>query len=304
MSATTLCFANIKGGVGKTTLAVNLAHALALDHQARVLVVDMDPQLNASTTLLGIEAFERYRKTHRSIYNFFDTAPDQLLGIEGGRAVQPSQVKPVDTGKGFDLILGALRLAYLELRSIEGHPLPITGLRDGLLACGAKDRYDYIIIDTPPSPSHYLVTSLIAADFFVAPSRADFMSIQGLALFQRIYETLRQHPAFPITAEPLGVILTLVQNDRQENDGRTALQDIIAASASSPDPFESQIDPRFFRPFDGKLRSNVEVPRYQERQKLIREMPKCTRAGTLRNHLTQLANELRYRCLEQRAAYV
>jgi chromosome partitioning protein len=284
LSASTICFANIKGGVGKTTLTVNVAHVLAQDLGRRVLVVDMDPQLNATTALLPYQRVQDFRASHGSVHRFFDTcgpgsglSPDTLG--PGGDPV------PVPTGKGFDLILGALDTAFLELRALDtARPLDPDALRNGLRRIGAYEAYDHILIDTPPTPSFYLVAALKAADRFVSPAKPDHLSIQGLGLFARVYQTLCDHRDFAITALPLGVILTLAQNPAQEREGRQR----VAAIARQADFFR----PDFFHVFDGCLPLCAAVTREQESQRLILELPQRGPVRAAAIALRKIAGEL------------
>jgi chromosome partitioning protein len=263
MSASIICFANIKGGVGKTTLAINVAHALAKELVRRVLVVDMDPQINATTALLPFPVIQGFRETHGSVYQLFDNA-GVGTGLDLKTLIPPEKVRPVPTGKGFDLLIGALDTAFLELRLPSSKPaLDFDALKRGLQRCGVMEQYDHIIIDTPPTPSFYLVASLKAATHFVVPSRHDYLSIQGLGLFARVYRTLHDHRDLAITAQPLGVVLTMVQNGAQEREGLKRLEGLAHGNQDCP--------PAFFEPFAGTLPVSVAVARDQEKQRLIRE---------------------------------
>ncbi len=284
MNASTICFANIKGGVGKTTLAINVAHVLANELGRRVLVVDMDPQLNATTALLPFPAIQRFRDSHRSVHQFFDSRGNGC-GLSPDALDPAGEVRPAPTGKGFDLILGALDTAFLELRTLDGaKTLDQAALREGLRRIGAYETYDHILIDTPPTPSVYLVASLLAADHFVAPTKPDHLSIQGLGLFARVYKTLCDHQDFAITARPLGVVLTLAQTPAQERDGRKQIEQIAREARF--------FRPEFFEVFDGCLPQCAAVTREQADQKLILELRRSGPVRAAATALRKIAGEL------------
>lgn len=284
MSASTICFANIKGGVGKTTLAINVAHALATELGRRVLVVDMDPQLNATTALLPYDKVQSYRQTHGSVYQLFDPRSTGT-GLDPHTLSPAGAVLPVPTGKGFDLILGALDTAFLELRLPGNGPnLDFEALRDGLRACGVFEQYDHILIDTPPTPSVYLVAALKAATHFVVPTRHDHLSIQGLGLFARVYKTLCDHRDYAITAKPLGVVLTLAQNAAQEREGRIRLEKI----SEKADYFR----PEFFDVFDGCLPLCAAITKDQADHRLILELRRSTPVNNAVTSLRKITGEL------------
>jgi chromosome partitioning protein len=282
MSAAITCFANIKGGVGKTTLVINVAHTLATELGQRVLVVDMDPQINATTALFPFEKTQGLREKNGSVYQIFTRA----TGFPGmdRRLFQSVEVKPVPTGKGFDLILGALDLAFLELRLPEAAPpLDFKALGEKLQAAGWLEQYDHILIDTPPTPSFYLIASLKAASHFVIPTRYDHLSVQGVGLLARVYETLRAHQDYAITAQSLGVVITLVQNPAQLKQGLRMLEDVGRGIDLGDD---------FFKPFDGYLPLSADVGKAQAGHRLIRELPERGNVKAAQVEMLKITSEL------------
>lgn len=307
MAATTICFANIKGGVGKTTLAVNVAHFLARKREKKVLVVDIDPQLNASTSVLPFRETVIRRLTHHSVRNFFhptgevvelppgggqDPELAEVIRSHGGnlKSVQPGEVKAVTTQKGFDLLLGSMDLALLELN----HDPEARGkLRAGLEAVGAYEVYDFIVIDTPPTPSTYLISALVAADYFVAPSRGDFLSAQGLALFRRVYHALQHTDRKPfIRARPLGVILSMVESEGHYNEGQ-----LLMKRASQ----REKEYPEFFEPFNAALWTYRSISQGLDRQRLILDLP--LHRPRPKEQLEKIGRELLSRITEARKSH-
>ncbi len=162
--------ANQKGGVGKTTLTVNLSAALT-SRGKKVLVVDTDPQGNATTSLIGLEDL--------------DTT---LLEVVMDDADVDSAIISVEKSFGTIHLLPAppdLALANIE---IEGAGT-LSYMKDILHPI--KNSYDYILIDTPPSVSSLMLSSLIASDGVIVPLQAEFLALEGLSQMWKLMETIR-----------------------------------------------------------------------------------------------------------------
>ena len=161
---------NQKGGVAKTTTAVNLATALAATGR-RALVVDLDPQGNASTGL-GI-------------------APDRRrlgawdLMLAGARLDDAAMATGL---AGFDIVPSTARLFGAEIE-LAAAPRRETRLRGAL--GGAAGRYDYVLIDCPPSLGLLTVNALAAAGRVLAPLQTEFLALEGLVLLRQTVEAVR-----------------------------------------------------------------------------------------------------------------
>jgi chromosome partitioning protein len=189
-----LAIVNQKGGVGKTTTAVNLAAGLALAERP-TLIVDLDPQGNA-TTGLGVQK-SGLRPT---VYHV-------LLGGEAAEKAIRDTVVP-----GLKLLPADIDLvgAEIELVGIERRE---HRLRDVLEVVSAA--YDYIIIDCPPSLGLLTINALVAADRVLVPLQCEFYALEGLAhLLKRTVKLVREklNPGLDL----LGILLTMF-------DGRTSL---------------------------------------------------------------------------------
>jgi chromosome partitioning protein len=195
----TIACANQKGGVGKTTTVVNLGAYLALAGD-RVLVVDLDPQGNA-TSGLGIDRATLERSVYEAV---IDQVPLRDLAIETGIA-------------NLSLVPSAIALAGAE---VELAPLEQRERRLARLTRVAADDFDHIFIDCPPSLGLLTVNALTAADGVLIPLQCEYYALEGLTQLIATVNLVRDHlnPALAVN----GVVLTMF-------DSRTNLSAQVAA---------------------------------------------------------------------------
>ena len=166
-----LCFANQKGGVGKTTSALNIAACLARAGK-QVLLVDADPQGNA-TSGIGV----RRKDTSKTIY-------DVLIG----QATAAEAV--IRTGvKGLSLLPSGIDLVGAEL-DLADEPRRESRLKDALDS--VRGEYDYILIDCPPALGLVTVNTLVAADGVVIPMLCEYYSLEGLSQLSSTIRLIRK----------------------------------------------------------------------------------------------------------------
>jgi chromosome partitioning protein len=194
---------NQKGGVGKTTTAINLGTALAAIGE-KVLIVDMDPQGNASTGL-GVP-----RETRRiTIYDV----------IVDGRSVHDAAVRTAVPG--LDIIPADADMSGVEIELSQADRRSYR-LRDALAAQGGEGqtRYDYVLIDCPPSLNLLTLNAMAAADGVLVPLQCEFFALEGLTQLMKTIEMVRQ--SLNPTLEIQGLVLTMY-------DRRNALSGQVAA---------------------------------------------------------------------------
>lgn len=181
----TIACANQKGGVGKTTTVVNLASYLALAGD-RVLVIDLDPQGNA-TSALGID-----RARDRSVY---DAVIDDVQLAELATETQ------VD---GLNLIPSSMALAgaEVELTSLEQRERRLAGLLGPV-----RSEYDYILIDCPPSLGLLTINALTAADSTLVPIQCEYFALEGLGQLLATIRLITDH--LNPRLEVKGAVLTM-----------------------------------------------------------------------------------------------
>ncbi len=206
--AITLAFCNQKGGVGKTTTAVNLGACLA-DAGARVLLVDLDPQGNASTGI-GIARSE------------IDTGTYEVLG-----GTDPATAIVKAALPNLDVLPSTIDLAGAEIELVSAFARE-SKLRGALAK--VRDAYDYILIDSPPSLGLLTINALVAADAVVIPIQCEYYALEGLGQLLKTIDLVRD--GLNQSLDVGGVVLTMYDartrlSEQVVQDVRAHLGDVV-----------------------------------------------------------------------------
>lgn len=201
---------NMKGGVGKTTLAVNIADCLTRQHSAKVLMLDVDPQFNGTQCLMSPDEYVTHRADYKdTMLDLFDRKRVKASAVHGASAVDIKtldQVEVVRVRKNLFLLPGSLDLYRLEMAPGEGRE---NRLKAYITAISEKADYDYIIIDTPPTPSVWMTSALIASDYYLIPVKPDPLSLTGLDLLRSIVDDRKEN--YGLSVNCAGVVLTMTR---------------------------------------------------------------------------------------------
>ena len=203
MSTMILSVANQKGGVGKTTTSVNLSACIA-EKGKSVLLIDFDAQANA-TSGLGVEKTEGV-----SLYPV-------LLGQADPRDfIRPTAIKRLD------LIPAEVNLAGAEIE-VARLDRYLHRLRDALQPLVDENRYDYILIDCPPSLGILTMNALCASHGLIMPIQCEYYALEGLSVMVRLIQQLRESNANP-NLEVEGIVMTMF--DSRTNLAQQVVQQV------------------------------------------------------------------------------
>lgn len=197
-----ISFINQKGGVGKTTTCVNIASYLAVMGK-KVLMVDLDPQGNASSSL-GINKDDKPKTIYSVIVDDNEIEEVVLKTKIAGLDIIPS-----------DLDLAGAEIELVQMNNREKIVRKILNK--------VKSSYDYICIDCPPSLGLLTVNALTASDSIIIPIQCEYFALEGLSQLMYTFKLVKKHLNPDIDVE--GVVLTM--KDSRSNLGQQVSQDIV-----------------------------------------------------------------------------
>lgn len=234
MPASVISFINMKGGVGKTTLCVGIAEFMANFLDKRVLVIDVDPQFNATQSLLGhygrVDEYLDQLQTNKITIRRIFEVPTSIM--DTAQAVRPVDVI-TQVSDNLDVILGDINIIF----DTSQESVRIFKIKRFIDDNNLRDQYDYIFLDSPPTISIFTDASLVASDFYVVPVKIDHYSILGATSLVSVVRNVR-HNHNP-NIKHLGFVYTNTDDE------------LTLKTSRIKDSFEEQFSQFYF--FENKL---------------------------------------------------
>nr|WP_314983532.1 AAA family ATPase [uncultured Pantoea sp.] len=189
MSAPVISFINMKGGVGKTTLCVGIGEYLANFLDKKVLIIDIDPQFNATQSILSkYNRVQEYLDDHlentKTIRRIFETK-SSLTG-----KVQPASPDDIviKMSENLDMVFGDINTIF----DIEQPAARLHKLKRFIEENDLKNKYNYIFIDSPPTISLFTDAALVASDYYLVPVKIDHYSILGASSLLSVISNIQE----------------------------------------------------------------------------------------------------------------
>lgn len=263
----------MKGGVGKTTLSTNVAYCLATHLNKKVLLIDIDPQFNATQCFFSSDDYMQYLQEKKStIIDLFADNIVKVSTVEGAQeatAKTYDQVVPHKVNDNLYILPGNLNLYQIEVSAGSGKE---NRLKKYLKEMERIHQFDYVVIDTPPTPSVWMTSALIASNYYVMPIKPDPISFTGMSLLQSIIK--QKQNDFDLELTCIGIVLTMtkhntiVYNKCIETINGNDSQKKLLISKDIPD--------------------RTDIPKFQMNQKFILDLDN----PQLKSNLTSIVNEI------------
>ena len=217
--AVTISLINMKGGVGKTTLTIALAEFMAIEHGLKVLVIDLDPQSNATACLMDLVEWKRRNMRGQTIMRLFlDTF--KKWPVFSPREALVKNASNIGGGvEGLDLMPSGQELIDLQdslLAAFSGPGEEASSLyllRDSL--AGLLPEYDIVLVDCPPSLGIITQNGLAVSDYYLIPVIPETMSIHGIPQIVARVNRFKRETGLHI--KPLGLVVTRYREQNNEH---------------------------------------------------------------------------------------
>ncbi len=202
---------NMKGGVGKTATSVNVAAYIASDYKVNVLLIDLDPQTNATFSLVSKEDWLKWEESHGTLYDIFDINATSNLDGEHIDVEDCIMSEVVPKIPDLDLLPSHIKTIDVEmtLARVPRYFVVLSQTLDKI-----KDDYDIIICDCPPNLSMLTHNGLFMSDTYIIPIEPDFLAAIGAEILRTKIEHIKGQ--LEITPELLGVVYTKVRSQETQ----------------------------------------------------------------------------------------
>ncbi|MEQ8756937.1 MAG: ParA family protein [Coleofasciculus sp. G1-WW12-02] len=225
MTAQVISSINMKGGVGKTALTVNLAASLAHNYNKRILVVDLDPQTNATFSLITKDHWDKWIHSKLTLADLMSQSEEFNLSRKRPN-IEDAIIKNVGGNiKGLDLIPSHLRLTFIDIK------LAIVSHREMILKKNLEsilNQYDYILCDCPPNLSISTQNGLAASNYYIIPVFPEPLAALGLGLINNKIKELNEYRT-GAEIKSLGIVFT--KYDLRINETELSASEIAEANS-------------------------------------------------------------------------
>lgn len=260
-----ISFVNMKGGVGKTTICVNIAAQLAKTNK-KILVIDMDPQMNASQYLLSPDIIESLINNHHTIYNLYEDTFNENFNYLTGNELHEDLMEHIDDNcsiiqqakENLDVICGDLRMTNVDEKDGTISDILNAFIEENNL----QDTYNFIFIDCPPTQSIYTISAFKASNFYLIVIKPDYLSTIGLSLFQKMISSFNSRRGKKEKLNCLGIVINLYQPQTDyHKDKVSELKSIY----------------KFSNFFTTKIANKSAIAKYSEEHKFMYDINGCKR---------------------------
>jgi len=273
---------NLKGGVGKTQMTVALAEFLAMEHNKRVLLIDLDPQTNATVSLMDENVWLKKDQSGETLLQLFKDKLEKTSRFNISQAIVRAASNVGGGIRNLDLLPSSLGLIEIQ----DSLPLiaagrfyattPVTILRD--VISGVLDQYDFVLIDCPPNLGIITLNGIYISDYYLIPCIPDILSTYGIPQIIGRVDKFKEETNVKI--KPLGIVISMYRAQSRLHD--TTIRDLRVRASRGEYP----------RIFDTVIHLTVKAAESADFTAGVSTLRQKYGYGTAFEHYQQLTNEL------------
>jgi len=227
---------NLKGGVGKTQMTVALAEFLAMEHNKRVLLIDLDPQTNATVSLMDENTWYKKDQNGETLLQLFKDKLEKTSRFNISQAIVRRASNVSGGIRNLDLLPSSLGLIEIQ----DSLPLipagrfyvtsPVTILKE--VISSVLGEYEFVLIDCPPNLGIITLNGIYISDYYIIPCIPDILSTYGIPQILGRVENFKQETR--INIKPLGIVISMYRAQSRLHD--TIIQDLRGRASRSEYP--------------------------------------------------------------------